>query len=49
MTENMLKYITNRYQSVLFPWEPGLVEWLQQQYPHSKYHIVEISQENSHA
>jgi hypothetical protein len=36
-----MRYITNRYQSVELPWEPGLVEWLQQRYPLSHYQIVE--------
>ena len=40
----MIKYITNRYESVVLPWEPGLIEWLQEHYPHSKYRIVEIVQ-----
>ena len=40
----MIKYITNRYKSVVLPWEPGLIEWLQEHYPRSKYRIVEITQ-----
>lgn len=33
-------YITNKYQSIKLPYEPELLEWLQQQYPHSKYEVV---------
>ena len=36
-----MKYITNRYESVKLPWEPGLVEWLQERYPQSQYRVVE--------
>ena len=38
----MTRYITNRYESVVLPWEPGLIEWLHEHYPRSKYHIVEV-------
>ena len=41
----MTRYITNRYESVVLPWEPGLIEWLQEHYPHSKYRVVEITQQ----
>jgi hypothetical protein len=34
-------YITNAEGSIRLPVEPGLLEWLQTQYPYSKYHIVE--------
>lgn len=34
-------YITNKYNSIKLPWEPGLLEWLNETYPHSKYRIVE--------
>ena len=27
------------------PWEPGLIEWLQENYPRSKYRVVEIVQQ----
>ena len=37
-----MTYITNKYESVRLPCEPGLLEWLQQQYPYSQYRIVEI-------
>jgi hypothetical protein len=33
-------YITNKFRSIKLPVEPGLLEWLQQQYPHSKYEVV---------
>ena len=33
-------YITNKYNSVIIPIEPGMLEWLQEQYPYSQYHIV---------
>jgi hypothetical protein len=36
-----MRYITNRYESVKLPWEPGLIEWLQERYPKSQYRIVE--------
>jgi hypothetical protein len=35
-------YITNYDDSVQLPWEPGLLEWLQETYPHSKYRIVTL-------
>ena len=35
-----MMYITNKYQSVRLPDEPGMLEWLQQQYPYSQYRIV---------
>jgi hypothetical protein len=43
----MMKYITNRYESVVLPWEPGLIEWLQEKYPRSKYRIVEVSNDHN--
>ena len=43
----MKKYITNRYESVVLPWEPGLIEWLQENYPRSKYHIVEVPNDHN--
>jgi hypothetical protein len=33
-------YITNKFESIKLPWEPGLLEWLNETYPHSKYRIV---------
>jgi hypothetical protein len=40
-----MKYISNRSGSVCLPYEDGLLEWLIAQYPFSKYHIVEVSNE----
>ena len=37
-------YITNRYDSVRLPVQPGLLEWLQDTYPNSNYHIVEYKE-----
>lgn len=37
-------YITNKYNSVIIPNEPGMLEWLQERYPYSQYRIV--SEEN---
>jgi hypothetical protein len=33
-------YITNKYHSVKLPYEPELLAWLQEQYPHSQYKAV---------
>ena len=33
-------YITNRTGEINLPWEPGLLEWLQEHYPASQYKIV---------
>jgi len=35
-----MMYIINKAGTIKFPWEPGLVEWLQEKYPFSKYHVV---------
>jgi hypothetical protein len=35
-------YITNITGEIKLSWEPGLLEWLQEQYPASKYYIKEI-------
>ena len=32
-------YITNYDQSVNLPYEHGLLEWLQENYPHSQYRV----------
>ena len=37
-----MKYITNKFDNVRFPVEPGLLEWLRKNYPASKYIIKEI-------
>ena len=34
-------YITNYTGESALPWEPRLLEWLQEQYPYSKYKVVE--------
>jgi hypothetical protein len=34
-------YITNKYDSIRLPNEPGMLEWLQEQYPNSEYRVVE--------
>ena len=36
-----MKYITNKFESIRLPVEPGLLEWLQEKYPASKYYIKE--------
>jgi hypothetical protein len=41
-----MKYITNKFDSIQLPIEPGLLEWLQAQYPASKYQIVETGDHN---
>jgi hypothetical protein len=40
-----MNYITNRQGTVTLPWEPDLLEWLQQTYPNSQYHLVEHTNE----
>jgi hypothetical protein len=37
-----MKYITNKFESIRLPVEEGLLEWLQENYPASKYFIKEI-------
>ena len=34
--------ISNRDRSIQLPAEPGLLEWLQEHYPHSQYHLIEL-------
>jgi hypothetical protein len=36
----MKRYIFNKAGDIGFPWEPGLLEWLQEHYPASKYYEV---------
>jgi hypothetical protein len=43
----MTRYITNCYENIVLPWEPGLIEWLHEHYPRSKYHIVEVSNDHN--
>jgi hypothetical protein len=35
-----MRIITNRSGDIQLPWEPGLLEWLQERYPASKYQEV---------
>jgi len=37
-----MSYISNKAGTIQFPWEPGLLEWLIENYPYSKYHLVEL-------
>jgi hypothetical protein len=34
-------YITNKFDSIRLPIEPGMLEWLQERYPNSEYRVVE--------
>ena len=34
--------ISNRDGTIQLPAEPGLLEWLQQHYPHSQYHVITL-------
>ena len=34
--------ISNRTGDIQLPAEPGLLEWLQQRYPYSQYHLIEL-------
>jgi hypothetical protein len=36
-----MTYITNKFDSVRLPNEPGMLEWLQERYPYSEYRVVE--------
>ena len=33
-------YIANHNNTIQLPWEPGLLEWLQETYPYSRYRVV---------
>ena len=35
-------YIANHNNTIQLPWEPGLLEWLQETYPYSRYKIVTL-------
>jgi len=37
-----MMYICNRIGTVVVEYEPELLEWLQQRYPFSGYHLVEV-------
>lgn len=39
-----MKYITNKFNSVNLPYEDGMIEWLQANYPKSEYRIVRIEE-----
>jgi hypothetical protein len=39
-----MKVIVNSDETVMLPWEEGLLEWLQERYPYSKYQVVAIRQ-----
>jgi hypothetical protein len=34
--------ISNKTGNIQFPVEEGLLEWLQENYPYSQYHLAEI-------
>lgn len=36
-------YITNKFDSIRLPYAEDLLEWLQETYPASKYHVVELA------
>lgn len=38
-----MTYIFNKTKDIKLPWEPGLLEWLQEHYPASKYHLVKLA------
>jgi len=35
-------YIANKAGTVFLPYEEGMIEWLQENYPHSEYKIIEV-------
>jgi hypothetical protein len=37
------KMIFTKDMSVGLPWEEGLLEWLQEHYPYSGYHVVTLT------
>jgi hypothetical protein len=37
-----ISYITNKSEIIRLPNEPGMLEWLQENYPYSGYYIVEV-------
>jgi len=37
-----MKCISNRKGDIQLPWEPGLLEWLNKQYPYSGYYELEL-------
>jgi len=41
-----MKYITDKTNTVFLPNEPGLLEWLQENYPYSKYRLETYEQKD---
>jgi len=39
-----MMYITDKTKTIKLPYEPGLLEWLHEHYPYSKYQIVNVNQ-----
>ena len=39
-----MRVIVNSAETVVLPWEEGLLEWLQERYPYSRYQVVELAQ-----
>ena len=39
-----MRVIVNSAETVVLPWEEGLLEWLQEHDPYSRYQVVEIRQ-----
>jgi hypothetical protein len=37
-----MSYISNKAGTIQFPYEPGLLEWLNENYPYSKYYLVNL-------
>lgn len=37
-----MTYIANYNNTIRLPYEPGLLEWLQERYPRSRYRIVTV-------
>jgi len=35
--------ISNNTREIQLPYQEGLLEWLQERYPASKYHLVELA------
>jgi hypothetical protein len=38
-----MMYITERTGTIKFPYDPELLEWLQEHYPYSKYYAKETT------
>jgi len=38
----MKRYIADKTHTVFLPYEDGMIEWLNEHYPHSKYRIIEV-------